>query len=240
VAGAAAEMFARAAADAVAVAGRFAVALSGGSTPRRLYRRLGSDPWRARLPWDRCHLFFGDERAVPPDHPDSNYRMVRETLLDAVPIPAAQVHRIRAEADDPERAAHDYEDELAAFFGRGVPPRFDLVLLGMGEDGHTASLFPGSPVLEERRRWVAAPWVEAKQARRLTLTLPVLNQAALVLFLVCGPDKAGTLPRVLRPETGTPLPPAARIAPATGRLVWLLDGDAARDLPAPGTAPSHP
>lgn len=221
-----------AAARAVAERGRFTVALAGGSTPRRLYELLADagEPWRARVPWERTHVFFGDERHVPADHPESNYRMAREALLAHVPV--ASVHRMRGE-DEADGAARSYEAELAAFFGLaagGRPPALDLVLLGLGTDGHTASLFPGSVALRERRRWVVAPFVEPLGAHRITLTLPVFGGARQVMFLVSGPDKADALARVLAPRPADDPPPAARVHPRTGALLWIVDEAAAARL----------
>lgn len=225
---AAAEELAAAAARAVALRGAFTLALAGGSTPRRLYALLADRgaPYRDRIPWARTQVFFGDERPVPPDHPESNYRMAREALLDHVPV--ASVHRIHGE--DPAGAAA-YEAELRSFFripADGAPPRLDLVLLGLGPDGHTASLFPGTPALDERVRWVVSSFVARLGTRRTTLTLPVLNRAR-VLFLVSGAEKAGALARVLAPPAGEPLLPAARVRPDGGAL-WVVDAAAARDL----------
>jgi 6-phosphogluconolactonase len=229
VARAAADELVDAAARSLAERGRFTVALAGGTTPQRLYRLLadGSAPYRARVPWDRTHVFFGDERHVPPDNPDSNFRMARDALLAHVPV--ASVHRMRGELPDAAAAAASYETELERFFGLSVaaapPPRLDLVLLGLGTDGHTASLFPGSAALEERRRWVAAPFVERLGTRRITLTLPVLERAREVVFLVSGREKADALARVLVPAE-TPLP-AAHVRPEDGALVWIVDRAAA-------------
>jgi 6-phosphogluconolactonase len=176
-------------------AGPFRLALSGGSTPRTLYSLLARRP----LPWERLHLFWGDERCVPADDPDSNYRMARETLLDQAPIPPAQVHRWRTE-DGPQVAADEYHRLLAREFGPGVPV-FDLVLLGMGEDGHTASLFPGTPALQVSDRWAVANYVpQVKDVWRLTLTFPVLNAARRAWFLISGAAKAEALRRVLSGE----------------------------------------
>jgi 6-phosphogluconolactonase len=234
VARTAAEELAGAAARAVAARGAFTLALAGGSTPRRLYALLADAgaPFRARMPWDRTHVFFGDERPVPPDHPDSNYRMAREALLDHVAV--ASVHRIRAE----EPAAADaYEAELRAFFGiprGGEPPRLDAVLLGLGADGHTASLFPGTAALEEAVRWAASPFVARLGTRRTTLTLPILSRARAVLFLVSGAEKAAALARVLAPAPGAEPLPAARVRPDEG-AVWIVDEAAASGLaPAAG------
>jgi 6-phosphogluconolactonase len=241
---AAAEEVTSAAVEAVRQHGRFAIALSGGSTPRPLFRLLASTgkPFRARLPWDRAHFFWGDERHVPPDHPDSNYRMAREELLDHVPVPAGNVHRIRSEDPDAGAAANDYEQELRRFFAPPAslpteaplpaeePPRFDLMLLGIGPDGHTASLFPGTSVVHETQRWVAAPWVEALRTFRITLTPPVLNAAARVLFLVSGADKAAALRAIVERDAGERQEvdryPAQVVQPARGSLLWLVDRDA--------------
>lgn len=211
--------------------GLFRIALSGGHTPRGVYDALAAaGPGGAgAIPWPRAEIFWGDERHVPPDHPDSNYRMAREALLSRVPVPESQVHRVPAELPDAEEAAAEYERTIRAAFGLGADalPRFDLVLLGLGADGHTASLFPGSPALEERRRLVAAPWVESMRARRITLTLPVLNAAARVLFLVSGTDKAEMLRAVLEARERTPRLPAQLVRPADGSRLWLVDREAA-------------
>ncbi len=231
---AAAEVVAAAVARAVAERGRFSLALAGGSTPRRLYELL-ADPgaeFRAGIAWDRVHVFFGDERHVPPDHADSNHRMAREALLDHVPV--ASVHRMRGEEPDAAVAAAAYQDELAAFFDAptaGRPPRLDLVLLGLGADGHTASLFPGNAALRERRRWVAAPYVERLGAHRITLTLPTLSRAREVMFLVSGADKAAAVAQVLAPAPGSARLPAARVRPGDGALRWIVDLAAAARLP---------
>jgi 6-phosphogluconolactonase len=210
------------------------IALAGGTTPRRLYEMLAdpAGPWRARVPWPALHVFFGDERMVPPDHPDSNYRMARETLLSGAPVPARRVHRIRGEGRDPARAARAYERVLLACFRTrpGVTPRFDLVLLGMGADGHVASLFPGSPVLGEPRRLAAAAR-PAGGRERVTLTLPVLNAAACVIVLVSGGAKAEAAQRALARARDAREPlPAALVRPRRGRVIWLLDRGAARLL----------
>ncbi|HEX3557275.1 MAG TPA: 6-phosphogluconolactonase [Thermoanaerobaculia bacterium] len=226
---AAAEEVARRAEEAVRERGLFAWALSGGSTPRDLYRALASPPYRDRLPWSSVHVFWGDERHVPPDHPDSNFRMAREAMLDAVPLPAENVHRIRAEEPDAAVAAAAYEAELRAFFhlAPGEWPRFDLVLLGLGKDAHTASLFPGSPAVHESERLVVAPWVEAQSTFRITLTPPVLNHARLTAFLVSGDDKAEPLRAVLEGPRDPERYPAQIVA---GNRLWLVDRAAARLL----------
>lgn len=220
---AAAQEFHRLAESAVQERGRFSVALSGGNTPRSVYSLLGSE--HTQLPWDYIHIFFGDERHVPPDHADSNFRMASESLLSKVPMPEKNVHRIHAELDA-EVAAAEYEQELVNFFHLRNHdwPRFDLIFLGLGEDGHTASLFPGSKALAETSRRVAANWVEKFKAFRITLTFPVLNHAAEVVFLASGTGKAEILSEVLRP--GARKYPAQSVQPENGRLLWLLDQDA--------------
>jgi 6-phosphogluconolactonase len=213
--------------EAVAARGRFVLALAGGDTPRRTYARLAAAPHRDAMPWAKTFVFFGDERAVPLDHADSNFRMARETLLDHVPIPRDQVFAMGGDAADPEAAAVAYARALTQTFGlkRGETPRFDLVLLGMGLDGHTASLFPGSPVLKEIFRPVAAVHAAAAAIpQRITLTLPVLNAAAQVLFLVSGAEKAKAVKAVLGDRA---LLPAGLVQPDKGRLVWMLDTAAA-------------
>jgi 6-phosphogluconolactonase len=174
------------------------------------------------------HLFFGDERAVPPDHAESNFRMVKETLLANGRIPLANVHRIQAELD-PQQAADLYEADLVKSFGLtpGQPPRFDLILLGLGTDGHTASLFPGTSALAEQRRWVCANWVPRLQSHRVTLTLPVLNAGAEVMFVVSGKEKAEVLRAVLEGGGEGAKLPAQLVRPKSGRLLWLVDAAAA-------------
>ncbi len=230
LADAAAEYVASLAAQAVAERGRFTLALSGGGTPRPVYERLAAPALSARIDWARTQLFFGDERCVPPDDPRSNYAMVKEALLERAPVPAANVHRIRGE-DDPERAARDYDALLERLFGRsadGSPAEgFDLVLLGMGENGHTASLFPGSAALGEARRWAAAEHVAALDMWRITLTPALINAARQVAFLVCGAGKAQMLARVLEGPRQPALLPAQIVQPARGELRWMVDAPAA-------------
>jgi 6-phosphogluconolactonase len=220
---------------AVRARGRFAIALSGGTTPRRLYALLAdpAEPWRARFPWGETEVFFGDERHVPPDHPDSNYGMARAALLSRVPIPPERVHRVLAEETEAEAAAQDYERELRRALGAPAPevPRLDVALQGMGPDGHTASLFPGSAALEERARLVAAPFVERLGVHRITFTFPILDAARAVIFLVAGADKAERVAEVLEGPPGAL--PAGRVRPRTGELVWLLDAAAASRLSRP-------
>jgi 6-phosphogluconolactonase len=226
---AAAEYTRRAAEAAVSERGRFRLVLSGGATPRALYSLLSKS---SSFPWQHTDVFFGDERAVPPGHPDSNARMVRDTLLRTGLVPPDHVHRIRAELR-PKQAASDYERTLRKFFPDAAEfPRFDLVLLGLGSDGHTASLFPSSSVIAERTKWVAAAWVEKLGAYRITLTLPTLNAAASVLFLVSGAEKAGALKAALNPSSDVNLVPAAGVHPRDGELRYLIDREAATALGA--------
>ena len=211
----------------------YSIALSGGSTPRRLYAQLVDEPELDRqIPWERVHFFWGDERPVPPDHPDSNYRMAYEAMLSRAPIPPANIHRIKAEDPDAGIAADDYADDMRRFFGitNGELPRFNCVLLGMGSDGHTASLFPGSPALGEAKRLVMANWVEKFQSYRITLTAPVFNNADLILFLVSGSEKAGALKTVLEGDKEPDRYPAQLIQPSRGASIWFLDRSAAAGL----------
>lgn len=219
-----AEEFIRCAREAIAGRGRFTVALSGGSTPKGVYSLLAQEN---NLPWNKVHFFFGDERHVPPDHPDSNYRMVVESILSKIQIPAGNVHRVLAE-QDAGLAAERYEGELKALFGAVPWPRFDLVMLGIGPDGHTASLFPGSAALNENSRWVMANWVEKFNSYRITLTFPVINQASEILFLVAGEDKSPVLKEVLQGKTA--VYPSQRVQPVNGRLLWIVDKTAAKLL----------
>jgi 6-phosphogluconolactonase len=206
--------------------GRFSVALSGGSTPGKLYCLLAEEPYRAQIPWAEVHLFWGDERCVPPGDPGSNFFLANEALISRVPIPPDNVHRVRGELE-PGRAARAYGQELQDFFC-GPHARFDLVLLGLGEDGHTASLFSGSPVLAERERLVAAATAvyQDRPAQRVTLTLPAINSARQILFLVAGSAKAAVVQSVI--EGAGELLPGRRIQPTAGQLTWLLDAEAAR------------
>jgi 6-phosphogluconolactonase len=253
------------AASAIAAAGRFTLVLSGGSTPRTAYRRLASGDLSHQLDWPRTHVLWGDERCVPPDDPQSNYRMAKEVLLDRVPIPSNQVYRIRGE-DDPQEAAADYEDELRSLLARhpehsqearhpersegslhshaadlrdpSLPLRvtagqndgLDLVLLGLGEDGHTASLFPGQPAIHEAEYWVMAVPAPTGDMWRVTLTPAVLNLAGNVTFVVSGATKAQRLAEVLEGPFNPDLLPAQAIRPLQGRLTWMVDEAAAAQL----------
>ncbi len=225
---AAAAQFVKAATEALARQARWAVALSGGSTPQAAYQRLAAPDLTSQVDWARVHFFWGDERCVPPDHPESDYGMARAALLDHIPVPPANVHRMRGELN-PAEAAAAYQAELESYFGT-ARPRFDLVWLGLGEDGHTASLFPGTAALRETQRYVVANWVEKLNAWRLTLTPPAINQAAQVTFLVSGSRKAQILKEVLQGPYQPEVRPAQLVQPATGRLVWLVDRDAASQL----------
>ena len=212
--------------------GRFTVALSGGSTPKTLYSLLATAEFREKIHWNHVHLFWGDERCVPPDHRESNYRMVHEVLLSKVQIAPDQIHRMAGE-QDPDTGAADYEQELRNFFQTTDPaPRFDLVLLGLGEDGHTASLFPGSAALNETTRWVATSYVERLHAHRLTLTLPVIDAAAQVSFLVAGQSKSAIVKALLGKESNSTQYPAGRVRPVTGELTWFVTQDAAAGIAA--------
>jgi 6-phosphogluconolactonase len=211
----------------IAASGRFRIALSGGSTPRTSYELLATEEYARQIPWDKVHVFWGDERCVPPDDPQSDYRMANEALLKHLPLPPENVHRMEAELE-PETAAARYTAVLEKEFGPDKLPEFDLILLGLGEDGHTASLFPGSSALAMHDRWVAAHYVEQLAAWRLTLTYPVINAARQVVFLVSGGAKASVVAEIL--EQGNLDHPAARVSPGEGKLFWLLDADAAVGL----------
>lgn len=238
LADAAAERFVVAAAHAIDARGEFVVALSGGSTPRSMYELLAREPLALRVNWSRVHVVWGDERCVPPEHADSNYRMAREALLDHVPISATNVHRIHGE-DDPVVAAASYETTLRALFKtpNGPPAsasasgtNIDLALLGLGDNGHTASIFPESAAIDEQSRWVMAEYVPAVSMWRVTLTAPILNAAAELLFLVAGGEKAAVLQRVLEGPHRPRELPAQLIAPTHGPIHWLVDAAAAAEL----------
>jgi 6-phosphogluconolactonase len=229
---AAAELLAQAK-QAVLSHGRCAIALSGGSTPKDLYILLASDPkLREGIPWSKTHFFWGDERHVPPDHQESNYRMANQAMLSKVPVPQVNVHRIKSENPDAAIAADDYERELRSFFKiqAGEFPRFDIVLLGLGPEAHTASLFPGTKALHEQQRLVVSNWVGKFYTDRITMTAPVFNHADEVIFLVCGDDKAVPVKAVLEGKYEPEQLPAQLIRPEKGRLLWLLDRAAAKFL----------
>jgi 6-phosphogluconolactonase len=230
-----AAQFMRLSIAAVRARGRCAVALSGGSTPRGVYRQLAYEPFRSRVPWDQIEFFWGDERHVPVDHPDSNYRMAAETLLSKVPVRSEEIHRVHTEIADAARAAQEYEDEIRLAIGEGdATPRFDLILLGLGTDGHTASLFPDTSALAERQRLCVANWVPALCVHRITMTYPLINAARAVTFVVSGAEKAAIVREALRGRSGagietthaSPLP-AQVVRPTDGDLWWMLDRAAA-------------
>jgi 6-phosphogluconolactonase len=237
---AAAELFAQRAARAASEGGRFSVALAGGNTPRRTYELLAEPPFRDRVPWQKAHVFWGDERCVPADDPRSNAGMARQALLDRVPIPPVQIHPIDC-TQLPADAAARYEDLLHQFFGPS--PRFDLILLGLGENGHTASLFPAAPALREYERWVAEVRVADQDPDRVTFTPPLINQAAMIAFLVSGAAKAQVLRKVLTDPAHATRLPAQLIHPTGGELRWLVDQQAGRLLESRpntcGKGPAH-
>ncbi|HEX8129528.1 MAG TPA: 6-phosphogluconolactonase [Pyrinomonadaceae bacterium] len=210
--------------------GRFSVALAGGSTPKRIYELLAGSEFATQLYWPGVHVFFGDERCVPPDDADSNYRMANEALLSRVALPAENVHRMRGEGDAVANARL-YEDELRGFFGDDAAwPEFDLVMLGMGDDGHTASLFPGTHALDVQTAWVTANWVEKFDTYRVTLTAPAINHARHVMFIVTGASKAERLREVIHGAPDTQRLPSQLIQPRAGALAWFLDEAAAAKL----------
>ncbi|MFQ5830668.1 MAG: 6-phosphogluconolactonase [Candidatus Methylomirabilia bacterium] len=230
---AAAQDFVDLAREAVNRHGRFSVALSGGSTPRKLYQLLAELPFRNQVRWECVEFFWGDERAVPPDHPDSNYGLASAALLTKLDLAPERIHRIRAERADRDAAAQDCQEEIARVLGaarNGPPPAFDLILLGMGADGHTASLFPESDGLRERRRWVVSHFIPKLGAERITLTAPILNRARQIRVLVAGADKAGALKAVLEGPRDPDRLPAQLVQPEGGHLIWLLDRAAASQL----------
>jgi 6-phosphogluconolactonase len=229
VARAAAQRFIEIARECTKARGRFSVALAGGSTPRRIYELLAGEDLSRELDWSQVHIFFGDERCVPPDDAQSNYRMANEALLARVSLPVQNVHRMRGEGDAVANARL-YEDELRDFFDGDDWPQFDLVMLGMGDDGHTASLFPETHALDVRTAWVTANWVEKFDAFRITLTAPAINHARNVLFIVTGAGKAARLREVLYGARDPHRLPSQLIQPHDGALAWFLDEAAAANL----------
>ena len=222
----AAQDFLQSATQAVSERGSFTVALSGGSTPKALNSLLATDAaLRSQLPWDKMYMYFGDERSVGPDHADSNFRMATETMLSKVPIKPEQVFRIQGEYKDTEKAAQEYEQVLRTSFkiADGQFPRFDLVFLGIGNEGHTASLFPGTKALHETKRLAARNWVGKLYTNRITLTAPVINSAARVVFMATGADKTLALKGILEGPHEPDQLPAQLIQPPNGKLVWLVD-----------------
>jgi 6-phosphogluconolactonase len=231
---AAAEEVIGAATSSIAKRGRFSIALSGGSTPKSLYALIAANA-SANLPWDKIFFFWGDERHVPPTDAESNYRMAQESLLSKVPVPAGNIFRVPTEDPDASAVAAAYEQSLRKFFALepGKFPRFDLILLGMGPDGHCASLFPETAALQEKSRLVVANWVEKFKTYRITFTLPVLNAAREVMFLVSGVDKAPALREVLEGSAPGEKYPCKLVRPSDGKLIWFVDRAAASELTTP-------
>jgi 6-phosphogluconolactonase len=206
--------------------------LCGGRTPKMVFPTLADAYYRERIDWSRVFVCWGDERCVPPDHVDSNYKLARDTFLSKVPLPSANIHRMAGEMESPHAAARAYEQNLSVLFKYDRPfPKFDLMLLGMGEDGHTASLFPGTMALDEQEKWVVGQWVENVSSNRLTVTFPVINHARKIVFLCPGENKANVLKEIFRPETPRNRYPVQRVQPIEGELVWLLDKASASKLP---------
>jgi 6-phosphogluconolactonase len=230
---AAADEFVKLGREAIKSGGRFTVALSGGSTPRGMYELLAAEPHKSQVDWSKVQFFWGDERSVPPDDKDSNYRMANEAMLAKLPLASGQVHRMEAERADRDQAARDYQAEIARVFGiaaDGPPPVFDLILLGMGPEGHTASLFPHTTALHETERWVVVNFVPKFKTDRMTFTTPILNRAANVVFLIAGADKAESLAEVLEGARNPEEYPSQLIQPDPGRLLFLMDSAAAAKL----------
>lgn len=223
----AAERFVTSAKEAIRTSGRSIVALAGGSTPKALYRLLSSKEFAGQLDWSKVSFFFGDERIVPSDHQDSNFRMAKENLFDPLDTHPQNIFRWRTEIGNARKTAADYEKTIKGFFPEGELPRFDLILLGLGADGHTASLFPYSPAIKEASRIAVANRVEKLAADRLTLTFPVINNAANVIFLVSGKEKAPTLKEILESAPDPEKYPAQMVKPLDGNLIWLIDKQAA-------------
>ncbi len=225
-----AEIIVAAISEAIRLRDKCAIALSGGSTPREVYEKLAQESFRARIDWPRVYWFWGDERMVPPEHSESNYRMTREALLAHVPAPASNVHRIKGELSPPQ-AAQNYRATLEAFF-KPEEKNFDLILLGLGEDGHTASLFPETTALHETKQSVTEVFVPKLDKWRVTLTLPLINRARKIIFLVAGKSKAEITAGVLSLQQPELKWPASLVQPHAGELHWLLDDEAAARLDA--------
>ena len=228
---ASAKEFASQAEAAIKAQDRFAVALSGGSTPRGMFSLLAAN-YRDRLPWDKVYFFWSDERHVPPDSSDSNYRMAYESLLSRVPVPQTNIFRVPAEKPDAHEVAAEYDETVRQFFQipQGTFPQFDLILLGMGPDGHTASLFPETSALHEKGRLVVSNWVEKLKTDRITFTAPLINRAKGVMFLIAGADKSQALREVMEGNQSPDLYPSKLIHPACGRSIWWVDQAAAAAL----------
>jgi 6-phosphogluconolactonase len=229
----AAEKIVEAAATAVKERGVFTISLAGGSTPKTLYNLLATDPvFKSQMPWDKTQFFFGDERHVPPDDSESNFRMANESMLSKVPLKAEQVSRIKAEYEDSEKAALEYEQALRSWFklSSGQLPRFDVLLLGMGDEGHTLSLFPGTKALHDNGRLVMSNWIGKFFTQRITITAPVASNSALAIFMVTKADKALALKGVLEGPYEPEQLPSQSIQPTNGKLLWLVDTTAASKL----------
>lgn len=225
----AAETFFNISRSCISTRGKFSVAISGGSTPRGLYTLLATSAYRDRIDWPNVHFFWVDERCVPRDHEESNFKAASDAFLLKIPIPDENIHRIKGE-EFPGKAAREYQEELWEFFGRSGFPIFDLIILGVGEDGHTASLFPGSKALNERERLVVPVYLKKPETNRVTLTLPVLNNTSQTLFLVSGASKATILSEIIENEDNKAKYPAGLIAPIHGDILWLIDQEAAGKL----------
>lgn len=228
--GKAADFFRACAARAIGERGKFSAALSGGSTPKRFFEILGAEPFKSAIQWKLVHFFWGDERCVPPDSPDSNYKMAYDLLISKLDVPESNIHRMKGEID-PQKAAAEYEAGLRTFACGGTgAPRLDFILLGMGPDGHTASLFPGTAALEENERLVISHYVEKVRMNRLTFTFPEIDAGRNVVFLVSGSDKAGLVSEILSPGENEARYPAARVRPDGGKLFWFIDAPAAEKI----------
>ncbi len=225
---AAAELFVQTAVDSIAQRGRFAVALSGGSTPKALYALLATEPWRTRVDWSKTHFFWSDERWVPSTDPQSNYRMANDALLSKIPVPPANIHRIQTDTGEPPQSALQYEQEIRKLLGDR--PQFDLDLLGLGTNGHTASLFPHRPTLHVRDRLVVSDFIDEVKMNRVTFTVPLINDARHNLFLVSGEEKASVVKEILRGPNDPDRLPSQFIRQSSGSLTWLMDAAAAANL----------
>lgn len=230
----AAQYVVRIATESIATHGRFTIALSGGTTPRKLYGLLGTEPYLSQIDWILVHIFWSDERCVPPDNEESNYHLAHEVLLSKIPIPAPQVHRMPAEMSNRNTASQEYADEMRRVFGTNDIPNFDLIQLGMGPEGHTASLFPHQASLHEQQRLVMPVSVPKPPPDRLTFTPPLLNAARNVLFLLTGSDKADALHAVLENPYNPDEYPAQIVRPSDGEVTWMVDTAAAEKLQIKG------
>ena len=226
----AAQYIVRLANQSIVTHGRFTIALSGGSTPKKLYGLLGSEPFRSQIDWAQVEIFWGDERCVSPDDPESNYAMAQQVLLSKIPIPNNRIHRMPADQSDREAASQAYTEEMRRTFGTDGIPAFDLIQLGMGPEGHTASLFPHQPSLHEQQRLVMPVSVPKPPPDRLTFTPPLLNAAHNILFLVTGSEKSDAIHTVLEGDYNPDEYPAQIVQPEHGEVVWILDKEAAAKI----------